>query len=265
LESSGLSLPASGRVEMSGRELISLFIRELLAEREIIARCELLYRIYDHVRKAELDPLETEELQKLVGRPIAPGIFASIMGKDPVFFDLPRLDSFTMQGGRIFHFSHDKKYSKADFERAYMQFISSIPELRILLRASLVDLLKEIMFEAGYQLSTEKGGEIEFRAANRRARAFVYGSIKSIDLKRRATAEEDCILLVPSGESLEPFIEFFKAEGERAMERGVQIWVANMERGTIDPFVGYTTDMDIYRQFKNPRLAEMVRTHWRAC
>jgi hypothetical protein len=37
-----------------------------------------------------------------------------------------------------------------------------------------------------------------------------------------------------------------------------------MERGTIDPFVGYTTDMDIYRQFNNPRLAETVRTCWRS-
>jgi hypothetical protein len=249
---------------MSGKELISLFLRDLLAEKEIIARCELLYRTYDYVRKAELDRSERKELQKLVGKPIAPGIFASIMGDDPVFFDLPRLDSFTLLGGRIFHFVHNKKYSKADFDLAYVKFLSSIPELRVLLRASLVDLLKEFMAEAGYQLSTERGEELRFQAANRRARAFVFASIRSIDREHLAAAGEDCILLVPSGESLAPFIEFFREEGERAAERGPQIWVANMERGTIDPFVGYTTDMDIYRQFNNPRLAETVRTHWKA-
>jgi hypothetical protein len=216
-------------LRMLGREKISLYLRDLLAEREIIARCELLYRTYDYVHRAELDGSEREELQKLVGKPIAPGIFASIMGDDPVFFDLPRLDSFTLVGGRIFHFIHTKKYSKADFDRAYRQFLSSIPELRILLRASLVDLLKEFMAEAGYRHSTASGGELGFQAANRRARAFVYRSIRSIDREHRATAEEDCILLVPSKESLAPFMEFFKEEGERAAERGLQIWVANMD------------------------------------
>jgi hypothetical protein len=36
----------------------------------------------------------------------------------------------------------------------------------------------------------------------------------------------------------------------------------NLEKGTIDPFIGYTTDLDIYNQFDNPRLAEMVRNNW---
>jgi len=35
-----------------------------------------------------------------------------------------------------------------------------------------------------------------------------------------------------------------------------------MEKGSIDPFVGYTMDLDIYNQFENPRLAEMVRNNW---
>jgi hypothetical protein len=249
---------------MSGKESIFLNLRDLLTEKEIIARCELLYRTYSYVRKADLSASEREELEKLVGRPIAPGIFASIMGTDPVFFNLPRLDSFTLIGGRIFHFSHAKNYSKADFEAAYRQFLDSIPELGILLQTSLLDLLKEFMAEAGYQPSTEKGGELGFQATGRKARAFVYRSIRSIDRVHRARAGEDCILLVPSGESLAPFIEFYKEEGEMAAEKGVQIWVANMERGTIDPFVGYTTDMDIYRQFNNPKLAETLRTHWRS-
>jgi hypothetical protein len=249
---------------MAGKELISLSLRELLAEKEIIARCELLYRTYGYVRKAELDRKEREELENLVGRPIAPGIFASIMGDNPIFSDLPRLDSYTLLSDRLFHFSHAKRYSKADFDQAYYRFLSSVPELRTILRASLGDLLKEFMAEAGYQLSTERGEELRFQAANRRARAFVYASISSIDREHLAAPDEECILLVPSKESLAPFIEFFREEGEGVVERGLQVWVANMERGTIDPFVGYTADMDIYRQFNNPRLAETVRTYWKA-
>ncbi|MDD4093765.1 MAG: hypothetical protein PHF94_04025, partial [Methanothrix sp.] len=52
-------------------------LRELLAEREIIARCELLLRTYQIVRDAELSEEERAELKALVGERIAPGIFAS--------------------------------------------------------------------------------------------------------------------------------------------------------------------------------------------
>jgi len=59
-------------------------LRALLLEREIIARCELLLRIYDVVRAAKLTDQQTLELKKMVGEKIAPGIFASIMSKMPV-------------------------------------------------------------------------------------------------------------------------------------------------------------------------------------
>jgi len=72
----------------------------------------------------------------------------------------------------------------------------------------------------------------------------------------------DCIILVPSSESLEPFVQFFREKGEQAEEKDLQIWIMNLEKGTIDPFIGYTTDLDIYNQFDNPRLAEMVRNNW---
>ena len=41
-------------------------LRELLAEREIIARCELLLRTYQIVRDAELSEDERAELKALV-------------------------------------------------------------------------------------------------------------------------------------------------------------------------------------------------------
>ena len=95
----------------------------MLHEKEIIARCELLLRIYDTVRAASLsDPGAIEELERMVGEPIAPGIFASIMNGEPIFFDLPRLDTYTQIDGRVFHFVHTKKYSRQDFDDASRKF-----------------------------------------------------------------------------------------------------------------------------------------------
>ena len=57
-------------------------------------------------------------------------------------------------------------------------------------------------------------------------------------------------------------MQFFQENGQAAEDKGLQIWIMNLEKGTIDPFIGYTTDLDIYNQFDNPRLAEMVRNNW---
>jgi hypothetical protein len=103
-----------------------------------------------------------------------------------------------------------------------------------------------------------------FEAKGKRANCQLFTSINSLNLDdRRPDPEADYIILVPSGDNLAPFMKFFREKGATFEEAGIQIWVVNLEQGTIDPFIGYTTDLDIYRQFKNPRLAEMVRSTWR--
>ncbi len=251
-------------IKVTGIDRISSSLRELIREKEIIARCELLNRTYDFVRAADLNESEREELCKMVGKEIASGIFASIMSGAPVFFDLPKLDTYTQINGRIFHFLHTQKYSKQDFDNAYRKFLTSLPELKEMLRQSLRDLLFEFMSEAGYKLTEESPQRLRFEAGDRKVNALIFTSIRSLDAdKFKTETDADCVILVPSSESTEPFMRFFREQGQAAEAAGVQIWVANMEQGTIDPFIGYTTDMDIYKQFKNPRLAQTVRSHWK--
>ena len=118
------------------------------------------------------------------------------------------------------------------------------------------------MNDAGYALSAQKEQELTFSAEKRTAKAFVVTGVKSLDInKYNPEPGSDCILLVASSETLEPFVQFFRENGPAAEDKGLQIWIMNLEKGTIDPFIGYTTDLDIYNQFENPRLAEMVRNN----
>ena len=248
---------------MTEIEKIAGPLRELLREREIIARCELLLRTYDIVRSAKLSDQERLELAKMVGERIAPGIFASIMSNEPIFFDLPKLDTYTQINDRIFHFPHTKKYSKQDFANAASMLLRSLPELKIILQQCLADRLKDFMNDAGYTLSAQSRQELTFSAEKRTAKAFVVTSVKSLDInKYNPEPGSDYIILVASSETLEPFVQFFQENGQAAEDKGLQIWIMNLEKGTIDPFIGYTTDLDIYNQFDNPRLAEMVRNNW---
>jgi hypothetical protein len=244
-------------------EKIENSLRDLLNEREIIARCELLNRTYDFVRDAALSASEKEDLHKLVGKQLAAGIFANLLSGAPIFFNLPKLDTYTLLNGKIFHFIHTKKYGKQDFDNAYRKFQKSIPDLQVVLCKNLVGLLKDFMTNAGYELTEASSQRFRFEAHGAKADCFIRTSIRSLNLDDcRPEPEADCIILVPSSESLELFMQFFRENGLAVEDAGVQIWVANLEQGTIDPFIGYTTDMDIYRLFKNPRLAQMVRSTW---
>jgi hypothetical protein len=119
------------------------------------------------------------------------------------------------------------------------------------------------MNDAGYQLIREAQNSFSFEAGEREVNALVFTSVKALDLSGCRNEEgADCVILVPSSESLEPFVRFFREESTFIEEAKIQVWIANMEQGSIDPFIGYTTDLDIYNQFKNPRLAEMVRNNW---
>jgi len=244
-------------------EKIARPLRELLSEREIIARCELLIRTYDIVRSANLSQEEERELKAQVGPRIAPGIFAGIMSKEPVFFNLPVLDTYTQMNGRIFHFLHTQKFSQQDFANASSRFLRSTPFLREMLIVCMKDWLKRFMSDAGYALLAENGAHMSFSAEKRKAEAYAVSSIRSLNIDDYGIEDgADCIILAPSSESLEPFIQFFREKGELAEEKALQIWIMNLEKGTIDPFIGYTTDLDIYNLFDNPRLAEMVRNNW---
>ncbi|MDD4447376.1 MAG: hypothetical protein PHN61_06830, partial [Methanothrix sp.] len=184
-------------------------LRVLLHEREIIARCELLLRTYDIVRSAKLSDQERRELVETLGGRIAPGIFASIMGKEPIFPDLPKIDTYTQIDGRIFHFSHTKKYSKQDFKKAADLLLASLPELKIILQQCLVDGLTAFMNEAGYTLSAGGPQDLTFLAAKRTAKAFVVTSVKSLDINKYSPEPGiDHIILVPSSETLDPFVQF---------------------------------------------------------
>jgi len=232
-------------------------LHALIEGRSIIARCELLHRIYKIVRDADLDPSEREELESMVGKRLAPGIFANIMSGASIF-GLQGLVSSTTLHGMIFQ--NVDYYTQADYETAYNQFLDSKEELRELVILDLKTVLVDFMTVAGYRLDEESSKRIVFTNEIDQVDCLIYPSIKALDVEKIGKCK---VLLVPQhGESPEPFIEFYKEKGRAIEEAGLQVWVANLEGGTIDPFIGYPKDINIYKQFKNPKLAMKVRAIW---
>jgi hypothetical protein len=250
-------------------KLMGAAISTFVAKRKIVARCELLQMIYEAVRRAELSSEEIKEAEGLVGgKRLAPGIFASILSGTPIFFDFPSLDSFTVFEGRIFHFIHTEQHSQEDFKRAHQQFVDSRNELLLLLSRNLLDLISEFLIEAGYEAlgMGQAPYEARFSKGDQTLTVLSYPKIGMVNLDQCVACAGDhpnqCVVVVPHEESLQPFMSFYSRNAADFEESGISVYVANMEQGTIDPFIGFTTDMDIYTQFKNPRLSAMVRSTW---
>jgi hypothetical protein len=244
-------------------EFIGGCLSELLTEKEIIARYELLQRVYDCVRKADLTAEEKEELVKTLGRRnVASGIFFNILSGEPIFINLPKLDSVMKINDRAFHFVHTGCYADPDFTRAFNQFKDSEKEIEELVRLNLRDLLAEFMAKAGYSVTegTSGSGKLTFAGSEgKRLDFWIFPSIEDVEL---VEGMEGSVVIVPHAESPGPFIAFFRERGKAAEEAEIKVWVANIEQGTIDPFIGYPKDLAIYKQFNNPRMAMMVKTNW---
>jgi len=241
-------------------EIIVRRLGDLLCERRIIARAELLQRVYQYVREAGLDEAEREELENMLGKDhVAAGIFADILSGDPVFTNLPHLDSVITLNGRIFHFVHAGNYGDDDFEVAYGQFQAALEELKGLVVLNLQDLLVEFMGGAGYLLEHDSHGRIVFASGENTIAFRIFPAIGDVII---VEGMDGSAIIVPHEESPGPFVAYFQEKGVATEEVGVKIWVANMEDGSISPFIGYPKDMAIYKQFKNPSMALMVKDRW---
>ncbi|MHC1630896.1 MAG: DUF6834 family protein [Methanotrichaceae archaeon] len=241
-------------------KMIVEYLQALIEDRRIIARCELLHRIYELVRRADLDASEREKLESMVGKRLAPGIFTSIMSGAPPFELIGVASSITLHN-RIFQYV--ECYSQTDYERAYNQFLNSTMELRELVILDLKTVLLDFMTDAGYHLEEESPRRVLFTNQTDQLDCQIYPSIKAMDIEKIEKTEKCTVLLVPQhGESPEPFIEFYKEKGRAIEEAELQIWVASLEEGMINPFIGYPKDINIYNQFKYPKLAMEIRSIW---
>jgi len=242
-------------------EFVGGCLSALLTEKEIIARYELLQRVYDCVRRANLSAEENDELKKALGKNnVASGIFFNILSGEPIFINLPKLDSVMNINDRMFHFVHTGNYADPDFKMAFKRYQDSKKEVEELVSLNLKDLLMEFMEGAGYAIADESSGRLVFAGPGDKRLDFrIFPSIQEVEL---VEGMEGSVVIVPHAESPEPFIAFFRERGKDAEMAEIKVWVANMEQGTIDPFIGYPKDLAIYKQFNNPRMAMMVKTNW---
>jgi hypothetical protein len=83
-------------------------------------------------------------------------------------------------------------------------------------------------------------------------------------LKLAETLNASYAVVVPVEKSPKNFINFYRRYSEEVKKAGLRIWVANPKNLTIDPLIGYPKDLRLLRNFRNPRVASMISSIWRA-
>jgi hypothetical protein len=68
-------------------------------------------------------------------------------------------------------------------------------------------------------------------------------------------SEQEYVIIVPTEKTPAPFIQFCRDKTDELSGKKVQIWVIDHERGTVNPFLGFTHDDDVYGSFENATFA----------
>ena len=95
-------------------------------------------------------------------------------------------------------------------------------------------------------------------------RIKVFGSIEDIERSLYSSLKNYDVLAIPSGDLLDPFIEFYRRYGAEIKKAGKYLWNVDLWSGMVSPFIGipYTDMREFIPYFGKPRLAAVIDQLW---
>ncbi len=161
-----------------------------------------------------------------------------------------------------FYYLHTSKPTKEDFEKAYSEFLISKQFLQAYNKMqSIAD-----EFFKGYEAG--RGIVREYSKDNYRYAVF-FCLLEDIseDLQAHLSLASkysgEYVIITLGEKTPEPFINFFQQYSEQIKAANIKIWVADVDKASVDPFIGYPKDLKLLKRFKNPKLATHIESLWR--
>jgi len=179
---------------------------------------------------------------------------------EPVTLSTFYSDRFEI-GGVRYYAVHGVKIEKQEIEVAYREYAKS---RRFLDSLELMERLADKFF---YDYSLREGVVREY--IGRRKYGVFFTLIEDLfeDVRIHARFASryngEYVVVVPTEETPLPFIKFFKNYSELVNSYGIKVWVADVDRESLDPFIGYPRDLKLLSRFRNPELATKVASLWR--
>ncbi len=233
-------------------------------EHKVISEGELALKIRECVNS--LSDAEREELERNSGGNLEDLIFKSITSEDKISVFSPDMRTRINYQGEIFYCLPTHKYMGEELEEAFLRWAKIRSPLSALKR-----VVMDFMERCGYQIkNVERENEhlemmaVKNKNKNRSMHIFISPSIKFVPqfieeaLLEKSEAGDEKVIVVPTEKTPAPFISFFREQdiGD------AMVWVADVEKKTIDPFIGNPEDEEIENNFANPEQARRAVSVW---
>ena len=237
---------------------------------KVISEGELLLEI--KVCVESLSDLDREELRRKIGEnlDLEEAIFRSITTREEkISVFSPDMHTRINYQGEVFYCLPAHKYLSDELENAFLRWAEIRSPLSVI-----ANVVTEFMKRCGYPTISwinDKDYEehleiVALKNNSKRTHIFTLPTIKSVPsfisanpmlMEKSETAEEN-VIAVPTEKTPAPFISFFREQDVG----DAMIWVVDVKRYTIDPFIGIPEDSAIEHNFANPKQARRAVSIW---
>ncbi|MDF2955442.1 MAG: hypothetical protein OD815_001058 [Candidatus Alkanophagales archaeon MCA70_species_2] len=259
-------MSGSGRKEPWNAPLLQILnnLSAYISEHKVLSEEELWFVINKEVEKLSGDT-RVELETALEGGSLPELIFQSITTHEKLSVFSPDLHVKLNYQGEIFYCPPSHRFMHEEIEKAFLRLA--------FLRAPLdemCEVLSDFLERAGYNVSEieRKDTHVEMSAEKRYTylKLFLLPTVNYIptflgELKEQERLEEGkrTVLVVPTERTPLPFIRFFR---EFPLDEDILVWVTDVQRGAVNPFIGNPEDEDIESCFENPDRARHAVGIW---
>ncbi|RJS72736.1 MAG: hypothetical protein CW694_02085 [Candidatus Syntrophoarchaeum sp. WYZ-LMO15] len=225
---------------------------------KVLSEEELRLKIAEEVSRIEEG--SRKEMEDKFGGRLEDLIFESITTHEKLSIFSPDLHVKINYLGEIFYCPPSHTYMEAEIADAYLRLV----EMRIdfdRFRSVIIDFLQK----AGYRTEVldEKDRILAEKEGFKTLNLHLLPTINIAGERLEELEGEGNVIVVPTEKTPWAFVNFIRRMDEYPIN-DTMIWVANIEKGTVDPLIGDTTDDKINSGFDNPRRARKAVQIWRA-
>ena len=239
-----------------------------IIEYKVLSGDELMGKISEEI--GILDEQEQRELQDLLESDAKHKIFHGIIGEETglsVF--CPDLHVKINYLGEIFFCPPTHKYMQAELHKGFLRIAEQRGQS---LLGEVEEVLSHFLRQLEYRISPQEGqlaGSYKELIAHKdqyHLRLYLFFSIVTAQefLDNIPKKDEEQVIIVPSERTPAPFIKFIRESEDKARDKGLSVWVVDIENRAINPFLGVPVDREIWAHFTDPEASLRAIQMWRS-
>ncbi len=228
-----------------------------LNEKKLVSRLELRLKIRELIASHNFTAHENTECETLFEFPLEQFIFLSLTSGAPSSIQAPVLHEKLVFKEIIFYHSHTFPISDEIVEHAYER----ASQLQL---TQLKQILTNYFLQVHYNVGELSSEHLRATRNTFELNCHLFSSIlKLIEMIKYVELNQTTVLIIPSGATIKPFVEFYQGFSNRILLEGANVWLIDPETETLSTFIGGPKDKNLFALFTKSQLATQLERFWR--